>query len=98
MVMSTKGTPGVSKKSETLDTSVTLPDGVSAKYESSGLTVMGPLGKVEQDFSKVPVSIKVDGSSITFLTQGARRKDKAMLNTAKSVVKNAIDGVTKGYQ
>ena len=96
--MSTKVSQGISKKSQKLDSSLELPKGVSAKFESGYLTVTGPLGKVGQDFSKVPVSVEINGTDVRLVTQGARRKNRSILNTARSIVKNAIDGVTKGYQ
>ena len=58
----------------------------------------GPLGKVEQDFSKIPVSLKVDDTSIRIVTQGARRTNRSTLNTTKSLIQNAVNGVTRGYE
>lgn len=96
--MSTKVVERSAKKTQRLDSTLELPKGVDAKYESGSLTVTGPLGRVGQDFSKVPVSIEINGSNVVLFTQGARRKNRSILNTAKSIVKNAIEGVTKGYQ
>lgn len=98
LVMSTKVVERSAKKTQRLDSTLELPKGVDAKYESGSLTVTGPLGRVGQDFSKVPVSIEINGSNVVLFTQGARRKNRSILNTAKSIVKNAIEGVTKGYQ
>ena len=88
----------VSKKNQQLDVSVLLADGVTAKLDKDRLLVKGPLGKVEQDFSKIPVSLKVDGSSIKIVTQGARRTNRSTINTARSLIQNAINGVTRGYE
>ena len=99
MVMSTNSEEKlVSKKSQNLDISVELPAGVSAKYAEGQITVVGPLGKVSQDFSKIPVDIEIKGNDVNILTHGARRKNRSILNTAKSLVHNAIEGVTKGYE
>ncbi len=88
----------VSKKNQQLDISVLLADGVTAKLDKDRLLVKGPLGKVEQDFSKIPVSLKIDGTSIKIVTQGARRTNRSTINTAKSLIQNAINGVTRGYE
>jgi len=88
----------ISKKSQNLDTSVELPDGVSAKYVDGSLTVTGPLGKVNQDFSKIPVDLEITGGGVSVVTHGARRKNRSILNTAKSLIHNAVAGVTKGYE
>src|SRR5208283_1291234 len=86
----------VSKKNQQLDISVLLGDGVTAKLDKDKLLIKGPLGRVEQDFSKIPVSLKVDGTSIKITTQGARRTNRSTINTAKSLIQNAINGVTRG--
>ena len=88
----------LSKKRQDLDVGLELPKGVTSKFESGLLTVNGPLGKVTQDFSKIPVDIQISDSKVTVLTHGARRKNRSILNTARSLVHNAIYGVTKGYQ
>jgi large subunit ribosomal protein L6 len=88
----------VPKKSKDLDSSFELSKGVTAKLENGILTVNGPLGKVSQDFSKIPIDIQLAPSKIRILTHGARRKNRSILNTAKSLIRNAIEGVTKGYE
>jgi large subunit ribosomal protein L6 len=88
----------VSKKRQDLDSSLELSKGVSAKFENGILTVNGPLGKVSQDFSKIPVDIQLGAAKISILTHGARRKNRSILNTAKSLIHNAVEGVTKGYE
>jgi len=88
----------VSKKSQDLDSEVELPDGVSANYKEGKVTVTGPLGNVSQDFSKIPVDLAIRGKSVKLLTHGARRKNRSVINTAKSLINNAVHGVTKGYE
>ena len=88
----------VSKKSQDLDSEVELPDEVSANYKDGKVTVTGPLGKVSQDFSKIPVDLAIRGKSVKLLTHGARRKNRSVINTAKSLINNAVHGVTKGYE
>lgn len=88
----------LSKKRQGAELSVDLPEGVTASFENGSLLITGPLGKVSQDFSKVPVSLNLQGSKISAATTGTRRKDKAILNTARSMVTNAIEGVEAGYE
>jgi large subunit ribosomal protein L6 len=88
----------VSKKSQNMDTSVELPEGVIAKYSDGSLLITGPLGKVRQDFSKIAVDLEIQGGNVNVLTHGARRRNRAILNTARSLVHNAVAGVTKGYE
>jgi large subunit ribosomal protein L6 len=90
--------PSQTKKSQDLDSALDLPSGVTASYNEGLVTVKGPLGKVTQDFSKIPVDVKTDGSKVNIITHGARRRNRSILNTARSLINNAIEGVTKGYQ
>ena len=95
--MSTSQTE-ISKKRKSQSISLDLPNGVMANFEGNRLVVKGPLGQVAEDFSKVPVGIRMTDSRLELSTAGSRRADNAVLNTAKSIVKNAIEGVTKGYE
>jgi len=88
----------VSKKSQNLDSHIDLPDGVTANFRDGRVTVTGPLGKVSQDFSKIPVDLEIKGGGINLITHGARRKNRSIINTARSLIMNAVNGVTKGYQ
>lgn len=88
----------VSKKKQKLNVSLDFPEGVNANFQNEELTVTGPRGKVVQDFSKIPVYIAINGAKVEISTQGARRFNRAMLNTARSHVQNAFNGVTKGYR
>ncbi|MGA2874804.1 MAG: 50S ribosomal protein L6 [Nitrososphaerales archaeon] len=97
--MSTKTVQApTAKKSQNLDAVLELPKGVNAKFEAGSITVTGPLGKVTQDFSKIPIDVVISGTKVSLLTHGARRKNRSILNTGSSLISNAIDGVTKGYQ
>jgi large subunit ribosomal protein L6 len=96
--MSTKSETSSSKKSQNFEAVLDLPKGVSAKFEAGSITVTGPLGKVALDFSKIPVDVVISGTKVSVVTHGARRKNRSILNTGKSLIHNAIEGVTKGYQ
>jgi large subunit ribosomal protein L6 len=88
----------LSKKLQDLDSSVQLPEKVTASFANDTLTISGPMGKVTNDFSKIPVKIDASNGKVTISTHGARRKNRSVLNTALSLVNNATHGVTKGYQ
>lgn len=95
--MSTKQVQ-LSKKLQTQSTAVDLPSGVSGSFQHGELVIKGRLGKVSQDFSKIPVAIRIDNSRVQISTAGSRRTDNAILNTARSLVRNAIEGVQFGYE
>ncbi len=98
MDMSIEQSQYVSKKRQTLVEEVTLPQGVSAELKDGIMTITGPLGKVSEDFSKIPVELKVEAGKVQISTVGARRKNQSVIKTAGSIIKNAIHGVTKGYE
>lgn len=82
---------------KSLTEEIQLPREVVAKLEGYLLQVKGPLGTVKKDFSKIPVTLKVDGGKVFLTVPSSRRRDKAVLGTAKSIISNMITGVTKGF-
>ncbi|MDG6929104.1 MAG: 50S ribosomal protein L6 [Nitrososphaerota archaeon] len=76
---------------------LTTPSGVSASFERHRLSVKGPKGTVERDFSKIPVSVEVKDAKILLSTTRSRKGDKAILNTCRSHVGNMFKGVTEGF-
>ncbi|MEM1994257.1 MAG: 50S ribosomal protein L6 [Nitrososphaerales archaeon] len=76
---------------------ILLPDGVVGKLDGYILQIRGPLGAVSKDFSKIPVVLKVSGDKVVLTVPSSRRRDKAVLGTAKSIISNMVIGVTKGF-
>lgn len=89
------------KDSTALEAVVDIPDGVQVSMNGRTLEVKGPKGKVSKDLSKIHVDIRVDDSSVRIrplLARGKpRRKDRAIVNTMQSIVRNMIEGVLHGY-
>ena len=61
------------------------------------LNVEGPLGKTFKNFKKIPVDIEVTDNKILLKAQGTRTKNYAIMNTAKSIIRNLCNGVIEGY-
>ncbi|ABK77506.1 ribosomal protein L6P/L9E [Cenarchaeum symbiosum A] len=61
------------------------------------LHVKGKLGSAHKSFRKIPVGIRIDGSSVVLKAEGTRKRDLAILNTARSIVRNLCEGVGVGY-
>lgn len=74
-----------------------LPDGITVNLEGFNLHIKGPLGAVAKDFSKIPVNLKVESNKVVISTPSSRRRDKAVLGTARSIISNMVIGVTKGF-
>ncbi|MEM3382514.1 MAG: 50S ribosomal protein L6 [Nitrososphaerales archaeon] len=74
-----------------------LPDGVKAKLDNNILAIKGPLGECKKDFSKIKVQVLQDSNKILVKPLGKKRSDLSIANTSRSIIKNMIKGVTKGF-
>lgn len=81
-----------------MDTHVALK-GTTAAFDGKKMTIKGPKGTVERMLWHPGVSIKVEGDEVVLAsTGGERRRDKRILNTLTSHVKNMVTGTTLGYK
>ena len=76
---------------------VEIPPGIEVKVDGRIVDVKGPLGELRRDFSHMPVKIVVEGSNVKVSTEWPRKREAAMVGTARSHLKNMIIGVTKGF-
>ena len=74
-----------------------IPEGVTVTYKKPMITVQGPLGKTWKSFKKIPVDIEVTDGKVLFKAQGTRDKNRAIMNTARSIIRNLCEGVVEGY-
>ncbi len=74
-----------------------IPEKITLKYEGGRITVEGPKGRVIKDLSHIPAEISIDNDKVTVKIPGRNRKAKALLGTVISLIRNAVEGVTKGY-
>jgi large subunit ribosomal protein L6 len=76
---------------------VSFGSNVIVNFVSNTLNVKGPKGTVSKDFSKVRVILSVENGKVKISSFGSKREDAAVTNTAKSVIRNMIVGVTQGF-
>ena len=96
MAMSTK-TKNKAKEKEEIVGEAEIPDKVVVTIDKNILMVNGPKGKVLKDFSKIPVTVTVEGKKVVVRPYGKRKKDLAVTNTSRSIIRNMINGVLNGY-
>jgi large subunit ribosomal protein L6 len=86
--------------SETLkvDTSLQVPNGVTITELNKIVSVKGKLGHIAKDFTRLPANLSVEGDIVTIKPYGNRKRDLAIANTAKSIIRNMIKGVQNGYE
>ena len=82
---------------EKLATELVIPEEVTVNYNKPILTVQGPLGKTHKSFKKIPVTIEIADNKVLFKAQGTRDKSRAIMNTARSIIRNLCEGVVEGY-
>ncbi len=85
------------KQIEQHEFSLPVPENVKVSLTKKMLRVEGPLGKTRKDFKKIPIDLQVNGKNVIMKSLGTRKKDYAIFNTAKSIIKTLIEGVQKGY-
>ena len=85
------------KQLEKFETTVKIPEGVKVSLDKHMLLVQGPLGKTYKNFRKIPVGIKVEGNNVALKALDTRKKDYAILNTSRSIIKRLCEGVVSGY-
>jgi len=79
------------------ESQIDISDKIRATQQDSVVTITGNLGAIKKDFTKIPARITVVDKKILIKTNGMRKKDLAIMNTAKSLLKNMIIGVDRGF-
>ncbi|MCC6046667.1 MAG: 50S ribosomal protein L6 [Desulfurococcaceae archaeon] len=83
----------------TIREEVEIPEGVSVEVEGRRVRVRGPRGTVERDFSCARgVRIYLESGRVVVESFFVDRKLKAQAYSIVSHIKNAIEGVLKGYR
>src|SRR3990172_8168416 len=82
---------------------VRFPKGVSARYDDRVLTVKGPKGEVNRTFSDPRLEMELGkddqgNPAVTIHVDKPGRREKAMLGTWRSHVRNMVAGVGEGYE
>jgi len=73
---------------------ITIPQGVLVKIEPASVFVQGPKGKLE---TLVPPGIRFEKKDSTLVAVRDRDEDAALHGLARSLVQNAVTGVTQGF-
>ena len=85
------------KQLEKFSTELEIPENVNVSFKSYMLTVEGPLGKTYKNFRRIPVDIKINDNMVLLKAQGTRNANYAIMNTARSIIRNLLEGVIDGY-
>jgi len=72
---------------------------VEVRVEGKKVTVKGPLGTVEKDFSHVKaLDLRKEGDKIVIEGYFLRKREHALVGTIASHIRNMMIGVTRGFR
>src|SRR5262245_14863419 len=78
---------------------VAIPDKVQVSIADHTLKVEGPLGKLSWEFRpEISVSVEAGAKEVRVARSDESRLARALHGLTRSVVRNMIEGVTKGYE
>ena len=69
---------------------VEIPEGVSVTVSGSKVSVEGPFGVIEKDFSHMPVVISLAENRVAVSTSLKGRRSISMIGTASKHIKNCL--------
>lgn len=77
---------------------LSIPGDVSVEFDGNKILALGPKGEVRKGL-EVPKEIKIEklDGKIKISSDSDKRTNKAQVGTIAAHIRNAIDGVTKGY-
>ena len=76
---------------------VIIPEGVTVTQNKHMLEFVGPLGKTHKSFRSIPVKIEIADGKVLLKTIDYRKRDYAILHTARSIIRNICEGLIEGY-
>jgi large subunit ribosomal protein L6 len=76
---------------------VVIPDKVEVNIVSGEVSVKGPLGTLKRMIN-TDVTVKKDDGKLTFIPVDDSQQANAMSGTARALLANMVQGVTKGYE
>ena len=83
---------------EELRKEIELGAGVTASVDNSILKIKGPKGEVKKNFLHPKVEISVENNKVILCAQKATKREKTMVGTFRSHIRNMIHGVKEPYQ
>ncbi len=75
---------------------IAIPTGVEVKIEGSKVSVKGPLGLMEQEFSS-EIGIKLENGHLIIERPNDQPRVRALHGTTRALLINMVQGVSKGF-
>ncbi len=77
---------------------VEFPQGVAGSLEGGRLTVNGPNGELQRDFTNPKIAISMEGNAVVLKVKKFTKREKTMRGTFISLINNMIEGVTRSHE
>jgi large subunit ribosomal protein L6 len=71
--------------------------GLKGSIEDRVLKIEGQLGSVQKNFGRINVDISIEGNKLLIKPFTNKKRDVITANTALSIIKNMMHGVSKGF-
>ncbi|MDD3985665.1 MAG: 50S ribosomal protein L6 [Methanobacterium sp.] len=75
---------------------IPIPEGIEVMVDNA-VTVKGSKGTLTRNFDNKTIQIKVEDDNVVVEARFPKKKDKAMLGTIRSHIRNMIIGLTDGF-
>lgn len=76
---------------------IKLPEHLEINLDKGIIKVKGHLGECQREFYHPKINISIKDKQIIISAKDATKREKKMIGTFKSHIKNLIKGVTEGY-
>ncbi|MCV0430007.1 50S ribosomal protein L6 [Nitrosopumilus sp.] len=76
---------------------VDIPEGVTVSVDKHMVSFVGPLGKTYKSFRSIPINVEVNDGKVLLSAINQKKRDYAILHTARSIIKNICEGLVTGY-
>jgi len=77
---------------------IPIPEGVNVEVDGGVIKATGPKGELQRELVFPGISIEKKGNEVVVSTNIARRRERAMVGTFTSHVRNVMVGVTEGFE
>lgn len=76
---------------------VEIPEGVTVSVNKHMVSFVGPLGKTFKSFRSIPINVEVSEGKVLLTAINQKKRDYAILHTARSIIRNICEGLVTGY-
>src|SRR3989338_5703396 len=81
-----------------METTVNVPDGLTATIDGQTVKVKGPKGELTRAFAHPLVALSMHGNDFKITSKNERRATRALVGTWRAHLKNMFTGVTAEYE